>query len=332
MLARLSIDKYAEGFVEACHGMGIEPEALVKVAQNIDSRIPGYSTGTAANRVGRNLANWSQKIPGVKALNQTATAAEGGAPQGMPTGRAARPSVIPQATAMGELSKSHNPVLSAVGQTFRTSPSATPTGRAARPDLLPRRTVGQEAVTEGAKHMPVFALGNEFDIAGEEMRKLEKEKGLRRGSAGWWGEAIKSYGRGLGRGFFAPTALRETLGEGAERGREFFGGQKYIEERQKREAEEARTKARSKAQESLGGARREYETGEQVAKTKALEAQAAWAKQRNAARASGQDMEKWEADNPMPQYKTMVWDPGTGRRNAPLRSRRRWTPAMRTGI
>lgn len=306
---RLSIDKFAEGFTAVCSAYSVDPESVIKKAQAIDTRKGGYGSpyGSAIQNtaLGKKLQNATRFLP------------YGGRPDVVPTGRAAKPDLMPQrrtvplgATAR-RMTQSQSPLVSGVGRMIRPQESVTPTGRAARPDLMPYRSTGQQFARELGAMTPGLAVGREMDLAEERMRELEQEKNLTPGSTEWLLHAIRNYGGAGIRGFTVPTGMREYVEEVKDSGRtarDVFDPEGAKERARQAEIAE-RQKARREHAEFMREQQEEHALSAEQIRRQYQKDVAAWNRRKVEAAEAGK-----EFDEPMPEMPNLEWRGGQRRR------------------
>jgi len=311
MLERLSIDKFAEGFVFACASMGVEPTALVKTAQALkDPRdnIPGY--GGAANKL---LA------PPVSAAGNTVETGANTTFTGSSAG-AGKPAAMARMNASRK-ARGVAPITQQQAAPIQRQQPSIPVGRAGRvaTSLLPPLAPGMGSLND---------VSGGFDTASKNMAKAKAENPNMSGGERL-GRGIKQYG---GEAWKALTPFDEIkqLQESGTKQYEGLRGvfqPEWLKARKRQQRQEATSKALTEEGKATREAKQEGEllrgefgVAKQRRNTAGATAMNEYNARRMAAMDSGADMKEWDEDeaNKRPEQQDIQFGGPTKKRRTPL--------------
>ena len=312
MLPKLPIDKFAEGFVIECEVLGVDPAAVVKVAQVINTKIPGhgerFETFQQQNPMMGGVPGMSQKVnPVTQGMGQLANIGELGTGV-RPTGRSAQ----------GQRS------LAQINTSRKQRGLKPLTAQQGAP--MARRTGAEQFSRELAAVTPGASLGRNLDVAGQRFR--ESTKGKRKYSPEWWAQAVKHYGKGIGQTILPTEAIGEYI-ESGRRGYQRFRGELDPEYKKQLEREEEQRQL-GELETGLSEQAQEEEYQQQLAQRRMGHSQRRmqlqfdrkareWEAAKAEAAEAGEDMEAWEDENPRPKKPSLQWGPADRRRKVRMK-------------
>jgi hypothetical protein len=304
MLAKLPIDKFAEGFVIECEAMGVDPDAVVKVAQIINTRIPGHSSRQGSGMIEDAFARHPTSAINLTKLNPATAVAGGLANVGElgsnvnATGRAAQGANTWQRINFLRQQRGLRPLTPEEGQPMQ-------------------RTTGREQFhRELGSYIPGQAMGQSLDKATQQFQEQfeqAKRTGARKYGPEWWALVAKNYGKGLVQGVVPTEKYKEHM----ESGRDWWRRARSTvdPEYKKRLAREAEEKELLGVESDLSTGAQEEERQQMLAKRRfslgqrRLQAKydkefREWNARRLAAEEAGQEFKE-----PQPQKPDIQWSP-----------------------